>query len=219
MSGPAIAPPGAGPDFSSLLPLRPAAAAINHLLRSAAWARKRLSPHAGKIARFDLAPFSLALTVLPSGQVAETPRANPSDVRFTLTPSVAMRMLASRASAWQEVRVDGDTALARDVLHVAQNLRWDAEEDLSRIFGDIVAHRMARAGAEWQRWQRGAAERLGHSAVAYLTEERPLVAARSQIERFNREIDALRDDVARLEKRLQRLTAKRERRQTRGESR
>src|SRR5688572_11216700 len=121
MSGPAIAPPSAGPDFPSLLPMRPAAAAINHLLRSAAWARERLSPHAGRTARFYLAPFSLVLTVLPSGQVAEARSSNSSDVRFTLTPGIAMRMLASDASAWHEVRVDGDTTLARDVLHVAQN--------------------------------------------------------------------------------------------------
>ncbi len=212
MSGPAMAPPSAGPDLPGLFPMQPAAAAINHLLRSAAWARKRLIPHAGKTVRFDLAPLSVSLTVLPSGELAAAPRAGASDARFTLTPGIAMRILASHAPAWQEVRVDGDTGLARDVLHVAQNLHWDAEEDLSRIFGDIVAHRIVRAGGDLQRWQRAAAKSLGRSAAAYWTEERPLVAARAQVERFNREIDTLRDDVARLEKRIERLAAKSERR-------
>ena len=212
MSGPAIASPAAGPDFPSLSAMRPAAAAINHVLRSAAWARERLRPHAGKTARFDLVPFSLALTVLSSGEVAAVPRTNADDVRFTLTPGIAMRILASHAPAWQEVRVDGDTALARDVLHVAQNLRWDAEEDLSRVFGDIVAHRIVRAGGDLQRWQRAAALSLGGSAAVYWTEERPLVAARSQVERFNGEVDTLQDDVAHLEKRIERLTANSEKR-------
>ena len=219
MPGPAIAPPDAGPDFPHVLPMRPAAAAINHLLRSAAWARERLTPHAGKTARFDIAPFSLAITVLPSGEVAEVPRTDASDVRFTLTPGIAMRMLVSRAPVWQEVHVDGDNALARDVLHVAQNLRWEAEEDLSRIFGDIVALRIVRAGGDLLRWQRAAAGNLGRSAVAYLTEERPVLASRSQIDRFNREIDKLRDDAARLEKRIERLAAKGERREASGERR
>jgi ubiquinone biosynthesis protein UbiJ len=95
--------------------------------------------------------------------------------------------------------------LARDVLFVAQNLRWDVEEDLSRVFGDIIAHRLAGAGAAFLRWQRDSVENLARQATAYWTEEQALIASKQDIEHFGRAVDVLRDDVARFEKRLELL--------------
>ena len=204
MSGTAHEQARAVPDFGFK---PPAAAALNHLLRSASWARARLHPFAGKIARFELAPFTTTLAVLESGEVADAPAAATPDARFTLTPGVALRMLAGDADAWQKVVSGGDAALAREILYIAQNLRWDVEEDLSRVFGDIAAHRMVAAANGIKRWQRDTADNFARAAAAYWTEERPLIAARPDVERFVRAVDNLRDDVARLGKRIDRLAA------------
>jgi ubiquinone biosynthesis accessory factor UbiJ len=205
MSGPAhhAADAGAGP---AAIFAPPVAAAINHLLRSASWARERLMPFAGKTARFNLAPFAVTLAIGASGEVEASASVSAADASFTLTPGIAVRVLAADSNAWQEVQVSGDTALAREILFVAQNLRWDAEADLSRVFGDIAAHRMAQAGSDFGRWQHQALDSIARSAAAYWTEERPLIAARQDIERFAREVDALRDDVARLDKRIEQVT-------------
>lgn len=211
MSGPASAAPSAGPGPASAF-RTPVAIAVNHLLKSAAWAGERLRPHAGKTVRFNLAPFSAALTILPSGEVADAAAGSADDICLTLTPGIALRVLAAADNAWQQARVDGDTALARDILYVAQNLRWDVEEDLSRLFGDIAAHRMVQAGNDFRRWQRATADSLARSAAAYWTEEQPLIATREDVERFVHDVDALRDDVARIEKRIEQLTARGERR-------
>jgi ubiquinone biosynthesis protein UbiJ len=184
----------------------PLAAAINHLLRGASWARERLRPFAGKAVRFDVAPFAFTLEILDNGEVASS-QLEPA-TRFTLTPALAMRMAAADADAWRDVVTSGDTALAREILYLAQNLRWDFEEDLSRVFGDIVAHRMAGAARAFAGWQRTAADSFARQASAYLTEERPLVAARPLLEQFSLDVDALRDDVARFEKRLEQLAAR-----------
>src|ERR1019366_9853934 len=136
-----------------------------------------------------------------------------ADAGFTLTPGITLRILAAdNNNAGQEVRVSGDIAFAREILFVAQNLRWDIEADLSRVFGDIAAHRMAQAGSNLKRWKHQAADSFARSAVAYWTEEQPLIAARHDVERFVREVDVLRDDVARIEKRIEQLTARGERR-------
>jgi ubiquinone biosynthesis protein UbiJ len=103
------------------------------------------------------------------------------------------------------VEASGDLSLAREILTIAQNLRWDYEEDLSRLFGDIVAHRLANAGRAVARWQRDSLASLARQAGAYWTEERPRVASRQDIEQFGRAVDTLRDDAARLEKRLEQL--------------
>ena len=194
--------PRAGPRFG-LKP--PTAAALNHLLKSASWARERLRPFAGRIARFELAPFTVAFTILDSGEVADAPAASAPDASFALSPGIALRMLGGDSDAWQKVTVGGDGALAREVLYIAQNLKWDVEEDLSRVIGDVAAHRLAAAARELRRWQRDSTRSFTRAMAAYWTEEQPLVAAKTDVERFVREVDTLRDDVARLEKRIEQL--------------
>jgi ubiquinone biosynthesis protein UbiJ len=183
----------------------PPVVAINHILAGAAWARDRLRPHAGKRIQLSIAPLAITLVILDSGNVADATQGDSAETRITLTPGTALHMLTTDANAWRNAQVEGDTALARDILHLAQNLHWDIEEDLSRVFGDIVAHRMVRTGNDLRRWQSSTFENLARSAAAYWTEERPLVATRDDVQRYVREVDVLRDDVARAEKRLDTL--------------
>ncbi len=211
MSGPANDAAGAGAGLAAIF-TPPVAAAINHLLQSASWARERLRPFAGKTVRFNLAPFAVTLAIRDSGEVEDSTAAGVADAGFTLTPGVALRMLAADNNAWREVEVSGDTALAREILAIAQNLHWDVEEDLSRVFGDIAAHRMVQAGDDFRRWRRQTADSIARSAAAYWTEEQPLIATRQDVERFVREVDALRDDVARTEKRIEQLMKRDDRR-------
>ena len=188
------------------LPAPPVAPALNHLLRRASWARERLAVHAGKTVRFDMAPLSVTLEILANGEVATGNTT--AATTFSLTPALALRIATTGRGAWHEVETNGDLALARDVLYIAENLRWDAEEDLSRVFGDILAHRIAGAGNTFLRWQRDSANSLAKQATAYWTEERPLIASRPILEQFARDIDVLRDDVARFEKRLENLASR-----------
>lgn len=185
----------------------PAAPVLNHLLRRASWAREKLRPFAGKTVRFDILPFSTSLEILASGEVADG--SGEPDTTFRLTPMLALRMASADQEAWREVETRGDLQLARAVLGIAQDLRWDAEEDLSRIFGDVIAHRLAGAGRAFVRWQRDTAGGLARQAAAYWTEERPLIAARALVEQFGRDVDTLRDDAARLEKRIEQLERRR----------
>jgi ubiquinone biosynthesis protein UbiJ len=189
------------------LPPPPVAPALNHLLRRASWARERLAAHAGKTVCFDVPPLSVSLEILATGEVAAS--SADATTTFRLTPALALRIAATGRDAWRDVETSGDLSLARDVLYLAENLRWDAEEDLSRVFGDILAHRIAGAGNALLRWQQDSARSLLQQAAAYWTEERPLIAARPLLEQFARDVDMLRDDVARFEKRLDLLAARR----------
>ena len=182
-------------------------ASINHLLRSNSWALEQLGPFAGKTAQFECPPLKLALVVMQNGEVAAAP-ATPAtpDVTITLSPGLMLRVLARDETAWTDIKVGGDTGFAAAINHVWRNLRWDAEEDLSRVFGDIAAHRMAQTGKSLEQWGRQSAGNLMHSFAEYWTEEQPLIAGKHDIEQFNRDVDALRDDIARIEKRLEQLT-------------
>lgn len=195
------------PDSRILSPA--AAAAVNHLLRGASWARDALRRFAGRTARFELAPLAVSLTVTEGGEVAAAAPDAACAVTARLTPGLMLRLAARDDGAWREVAFDGDAEFGACIHDVARNLRWDVEEDLSRLFGDVAAHRMAQAGRALQRWGGQALENTGRSFAEYWTEEQPLIAAGRDIEEFNRSVDELRDGTARLEKRLGQLLGRR----------
>ena len=155
--------------------------------------------------RLDCFPVTILLGISESGEAAAASAEASPDVTVRLTPGLMLRLAARDASAWSDIEVDGDPQLAAALNHVARNLRWDVEEDLSRVFGDIAAHRMVESGRKLERWSRQGADNLARSFTEYWTEERPLIANRGDVEQFNRDVDTLRDDVARLEKRVELL--------------
>jgi ubiquinone biosynthesis accessory factor UbiJ len=186
-----------------------AAGFINHLLRGASWARDELKPFAGRIARIEVVPFALALAVLEKGEVTPAAAGAAPHVTLRLTPGLMLRLAARDEGAWREIEIAGDTDFAAAINRVARNLRWDVEEDLSRVFGDIAAHRMAETGRTLRRWGEQAADNTAWSFAEYWTEEQPLIAVRRDLDEFGRAVDQLRDDTARLEKRLEQLAATR----------
>jgi ubiquinone biosynthesis protein UbiJ len=172
-------------------------------LRGAAWARAELQRHAGKTARIDLVPAGISLTVLDSGEVAAAPAGAAPALTLKLSPGLMLRLAARDETAWKEIEAAGDTDFAATINQLARNLRWDIEEDLSRVFGDIAAHRMAETGRALQRWGEQSVENVARSFAEYWTEERPLIVPARELDEFNRAVDALRDDLARLEKRAE----------------
>jgi ubiquinone biosynthesis accessory factor UbiJ len=178
-------------------------APINRLLRQNSWALQRLAPFAGKTLRVESFPLTLLLSVGANGEaVAAPPEATP-DVTLRLSPGLLLRLAARDASVWNDIPVAGDAPFAAALAGIARHLRWDVEEDLSRVFGDIAAHRMVQTGRKLDAWAREGADNLARSFTEYWTEEQPLLARRADVEQFNREVDTLRDDLARLEKRVE----------------
>lgn len=176
---------------------------INHLLRGASWARDELRRFAGKTARFDIQPFVLSLTVLETGEVAPAATDVAPAVMISLTPALMLRLAARDETAWRDVGIAGDPGFASVINYLARNLRWDVEEDLSRAFGDVAAHRMAESARVVRRWGEQALLNTGRSFAEYWTEERPLIASARDLDDFNRAVDELRDGVARIEKRVE----------------
>jgi len=178
----------------------------NHLLESAPWARDKLSAHAGKTALFDVFPARLALAVAADGRLQPAlPEALPA-VTIRLTHLTLIEVLADGEEAWRKAEVAGDTDFAAVISQLVSNLRWDLEEDLSRVVGDIAAHRMAQAGRAAAAWPQQAAKSLAENAAEYLTEEKAVLVTPLQAAEFMREVDELRDAVERLDKRIERLS-------------
>ena len=189
-----------------MLPLpHPAVDAVNHVLRTSPLARERLARHAGRTVAVRIGPLAPAFTIQTTGEVTAALASAPRDLDVRISPFLLPRLLAREESAWRDVEMTGDAALAEEVSFIARNLSWDAEEDLSRYVGDIAAHRMASTARAFDAWARDAAQRLTQGAAEYWTEESPLIASRVKVEGFIRDVTELRDAVERLEKRIDRL--------------
>ena len=180
--------------------------AVNRLLRSNSWAIEKLRAHAGKTVLMISPPARLAATIAIDGELAAALPGTVPDTTIAVTPGLLMRMAARDESAWREAQVSGDVELAAAIDYVMRNISWDYEETLSRVFGDVAAHRLAGAARELDRWGRATMLNLAHATAEYATYERPLVASAVELDRFSREVDTIRDDAARLEKRIALLT-------------
>jgi ubiquinone biosynthesis protein UbiJ len=184
---------------------RPVAAFLNHLLESAPWARERLAPFAGWTWRVELAPLpDLSFVVRESGML-ETSDAAEANLVVTLTPAAIPALARRDETVLREMTFAGDVELAAALQYLFRHLEWDIEEDLSRVVGDVAAHRIAGGARDFVAWQKEAALRLGQNFAEYLTEEADILAPPAEVSGFVRAVDELRDAVDRLEKRIERL--------------
>jgi ubiquinone biosynthesis protein UbiJ len=185
---------------------RGAVAGLNHLLAQQPWAAERLSTFAGQSVQFRCRPFpDLRIRILEGGLLDQAKAGDAGNLIVTLKPAALPLLLARDETVLKQVEIEGSADLASTVQYLFRHLVWDAEEDLSSLLGDVVAHRLASEGRAFAAWQRDAATRLAQNFAEYWTEEQPLLARPSDVEQFCRDVDAFRDDVARLEKRIERL--------------
>ncbi len=180
---------------------------LKHLLAGQPWLRERLAPFAGRRARIEVFPFSADLEIDADGALTSgSSRETEADAVVELSPLTAMRLLAGDAGARRGVGVRGDAALAAALEAVFNALHWDVEEDLSRVVGDVAAHRLVGGARSLAAWQKRSARDLADSTVEYLVEERKLLASPVQMRAWSQAVDRLRDDVERLAKRVERLS-------------
>lgn len=179
---------------------------LNHLANQNEWAREALKPYSGKAVLFVIPPARMKLIVLEDGGLAAAGEAAEVLAKVTLPPSVALRLLAGDANAETLVSIDGNTELALALSKVLRNLSWEYEEDLSKVIGDVPAHQLSQFGRRAAAEIRAQTLNVVDIFAEYWQEERPLIAKKRHVERFVSNVSDLRDEVERLEKRLDKLT-------------
>lgn len=183
----------------------PSAAALNHLLTQNSWALPRLARFAGQTARFDIAPFSFAYTILTDGSLHCADAAAGADALCVIAPSLLPRLVLHDEKSHTEIHSEGDPELLKEIFFLSRNLDWDAAEDLSHVTGDIAAERIVQTAHIVRQQLHDAALNFSRAAAEYWTEEQPLLAKPQHVSAFMQQVDTLRDDVARLEQRINRL--------------
>lgn len=184
----------------------PFASALNHLLEAEPWARERLAPFAGETVSLAAPPLpELRLAILADGRVAPSGDGEPS-LTLSLGPDALAALARGEEHFMRAVQVTGNARLASEVMLLVRHLRWEPEEDLSRLVGDVAARRIAGLAREFAGWHLDAARRLAGSLVEYAVDERRVLVPRAELETLAAGVAQLRDAIERLEKRIERLT-------------
>jgi ubiquinone biosynthesis protein UbiJ len=175
--------------------------ACNHLLAAAPWAREKLAPFAGRRARLGLGPLRLDFRIAADGTFESLGTGEPA-VEIVLPATAPLALLQGRAAMMRGAHITGAADFAEALGFVLRNLEWDVEEDLSRIVGDIAAHRIMKTAAGIAAAQADAARRLADNVSEYLRYERPAGVDKAALAAFSGEVDALRRDADALERRI-----------------
>jgi ubiquinone biosynthesis protein UbiJ len=181
---------------------------VNHLLAQEAWATSRLQKHGGKTACIDIELFQLRVKVGADGllQPAEDPsKTNPDQVILRIKPADLPLIAQNRERAVSYVKIEGDADFANTLSQLSQDLRWEAEEDLSKLFGDVAAVRMVATGKSLLENARRTHQNLQENLAEYFLEENPMLVRPQAVRAFGEQVSKTRDDVERLMKRLERL--------------
>ena len=116
-----------------------------------------------------------------------------------------MRLLSGDVHAQTLATIDGDTELAAAMSKVLRNMSWEYEEDLSQLIGDASAHQVAEFGRSAVSEVRKQSINVAEMFAEYWQEERPMIAKKRHVRQFMQDVEDLRDDLDRLEKRLGKL--------------
>ncbi len=180
----------------------PISAVINHLLSRQPALAAKLAAHAGKIATIDAGIMQLGLRIGADGLLQPAAADDTANVSIRINPADLPQVLADTSRAFAYVNIAGDAEFAKVISEVANGLRWEAEEDLAPLVGDIAAVRMAQAAREAAGTARAGGRKLLENLAEYLLEENPMLLYRSVGDSFAADVSVLRDDVERLAKRI-----------------
>jgi len=115
---------------------------VNHLLAQEAWARQKLQAHAGKSACIDLQAMRLQVSVTADGMLENADARTEHQVTIRLQLADLPLIAQNRERAFSYVKIEGDADFANTISYLSQHLRWEVEDDLSKLFGDVAAVRM-----------------------------------------------------------------------------
>lgn len=114
---------------------------LNHVLMQEPEAQARLARQTGRVVEAQWRSFTMRLVATPAGLLdLAVPSAAP-DLTLTLTEESPWQLAQAAARGDKPpVRIAGDVQFAAEINWLVDHVRWDLEEDLSRLMGDAPAH-------------------------------------------------------------------------------
>jgi ubiquinone biosynthesis protein UbiJ len=115
---------------------------LNHVLMQETEAQARLARQSGKVVHAQWRAFTMRVAATPAGLLELVPESGtPADLTLTITETSPFQLAqAALKGDKPPVHIEGDVHFAAEINWLVEHVRWDIEEDLSRIVGDAPAH-------------------------------------------------------------------------------
>ncbi len=170
-----------------------------------------LQPLAGRVIAITIEPFQETLYLCPAEDKIQVLEQFLGDVDTQLTGSLtAFGLLGLNAHSMQsvldgQIKISGDTRVGLQFQQLFKNLDIDMEEPLSKITGDVIAHKIGNLFRSGKSWTQQSIETFRQNLEEFLQEETRDLPAKPEAEIFYRQVDELRSDFDRLQARIDRL--------------
>ena len=184
---------------------------LNHALHQNPPSLPLLNRLAGKIIRIELNHLELSLTLFldVQGITVLSDYEGEVNVRITGAPFTLLRLLLQEQPLLAnnpQVSVTGEIGTAQQLLELIRELNTDWEEQIAQWLGDIPTYYLTGSFRQVQEYTQDRFNTLQLNLSEYLQEEARHLPNPVEMELFLDTIDTLRDDLERLEQRIQRLT-------------
>jgi len=185
---------------------------LNQIIQLDPISLQSLAKLSGKVIHVKLHGLNLDFFILPSsdGLIIQSETDKTVDVTVSGAPFSLMALFFNQSAlpaAHPDIDIRGDIGVIHYLSDSLRHLQIDWEEHLSRILGDIPAHKINNLFNETQQYTQDRLHSFQTNCSEYLQEESRVLPAASETIFFMNQIDVLRDDLERLEKRVQRLNS------------
>ncbi|MBC7436399.1 MAG: hypothetical protein H7332_10060 [Bdellovibrionales bacterium] len=120
---------------------------LNHVLMQEPEAQARLARQKGRVVQAQWRSFLIKVEATPAGLLDVAAATAKPDLLLTVMQDSPFDLAQSAFRGDKPaVRIEGDVQLAAEINWLVDNVRWDLEEDLSRLIGDAPAHALGDAG-------------------------------------------------------------------------
>lgn len=182
---------------------------INRALRDDPWAASRLAAFSGASLRISLAERSLMrYTIEPDGLLAAHEVFGDDEPTLSIDlPGNAASLFLShgRQGVIKAAKIRGNIDLANALNDVMDQIRPDPEAFLASKIGDIAAHRLMGFAQAFKEGAEQLAVRLKDQFTEHVAEGQSVIVPNSEVTAFMADVDTLRNDVARLQQRVERV--------------
>jgi len=162
----------------------------------------------GKVIKLEMTGINKTLYMLPGASgiqvLAEYEGAVDTVLRGTPISMFKMGVVSNAANLLLkgEIEISGDTRLGHRFKNVFSQMDIDWSEPLANLVGDSLAYQLQQTGSKLGRWGKESVKSVSTSFSEYLQEESRDVVTDTELNLFNEAIDRLRDDVDRLQAKI-----------------
>lgn len=182
--------------------------ALNRVLALDSAAVGAIAALEGRKVALQLKPWPAPMQISVVGGRLVAGEAQAPDLSVSATPGALLALAAERGGfelPAGRIDISGDADLARRVQKLVSQLDPDWDRPFAQFFGEVAGHQIAKGLRGALAWGRATAKAMVQNSAEYLREESRDLVAPGEMADFVDDVDRTRDDVERLEARIERL--------------